>query len=67
MTPRRRSRHGIVGSEAGRPRPMAYMRRGRTRRSRGLRFSRAETLLRLGVLLSLLLLAVLAARGAFAG
>jgi hypothetical protein len=27
-------RHSIVGSEVGRPRPLAYMRRGHTRRSR---------------------------------
>lgn len=28
-----RLRHNIVGSEVGNPRPMAYMRRGRTRRA----------------------------------
>lgn len=33
-----RLRHNIVGSEAGNPRPMAYMRRGHTRRARPRQF-----------------------------
>ena len=58
----RRSRHWIVGSEVGRPRPIAYMRRGHTRRSRGLRPSRRSMLLPACVLFSLVVLAVLISR-----
>jgi type VI protein secretion system component VasF len=53
-----RFRHDITGSEVGRPRPPAYMRRGRTRRSRSARLSRRAPVWRLAALALLLLLGI---------
>jgi len=54
MMSRRRLRHGIVGTEVGQGRPPAYMRPGRTRRSRPGRRGQGRRLI-----LALLVLALL--------
>ena len=59
----RRFRHHIRGSEVGRDRPMAYMRRGRTRRSRAAHPLRRTAVVPLFALLLVMLLVVAVQRG----
>ena len=59
----RRFRHHIRGSEVDRDRPMAYMRRGRTRRSRAAHPLRRTAAVPLLALVVVMLLVVAAQRG----
>lgn len=63
---RRFLRHNIVGNEVGRPRPPAYMRRGRTRRSRS-RKTRRTPLIVFALFLMAVLMLGLVATSRFAG